>query len=311
MRLPEGRRPPDGGGPASVRSGWGLFVLAALVLLVLPVAAAGQRSLVVEAFDATISVQQDGTIDVQEQIRVRFNGSWNGIFRTIPVEYRTPQGFSYRLWLDDVEVRGQDGSPLEYDNQRERHYRRLRIRVPGASDATRTVVIRYSVPNGLKFWDEYEELYWNVTGDEWEIPIQNARAMVLLPPDVRGRRTASWTGGYGSTENAASVTETEEGFYFEATRPLNYREGLTIAVAWDPGVVERPSAVTRAVDASSPKSTLVSSYRVSGVWRTLRSRSGRPASEAPTTAMWSNISGHSSDRGRSTADAWSRDGRAG
>ena len=108
-----------------------------------------------------------------------------------------------------------DAVPLEYWNKRERHYRQLKIRVPGANDAVRTVVIRYRVPNGLKYWDEYEELYWNVTGDEWDVPIQAATATILLPEGLDGLRTASWTGGYGSTENEARVSEIEGGFYLE------------------------------------------------------------------------------------------------
>ena len=217
-------------------------VLAVLLSLAGSNASAQKRSMVVERFDATIQVEENGWIDVREEIQVRFTGSWNGIFRNIPVEYRTPQGFSYKLWLDAVSVTGLDAEPLEYWNKRERHYRQLKIRVPGASDAVRTVVIRYRVPNGLKYWDEYEELYWNVTGDEWDVPIQAATATILLPEGLDGLRTASWTGGYGSTENGASVSEIEGGFYFESSRGLNFREGMTVAIAWNPGVLSQPTA---------------------------------------------------------------------
>lgn len=103
-----------------------------------------------------------------------------------PVQYETPQGFAYHLWLDEVSVTGPRGEPYEYWDSRERHYRKLKIRVPGASDAVRTVIIKYRVPNGLKFWEKYEELYWNVTGDEWEMPTNRATATVLLPEGVRG-----------------------------------------------------------------------------------------------------------------------------
>jgi uncharacterized membrane protein YgcG len=211
----------------------------------LPVSLAGQRSLEIERFDATLRVEESGWLDVREEILVRFTGSWNGIFRNIPVEYRTEQGFSFRLRLEDVSVTGEGGEPLEYWSSRERHYRQLKIRVPGASDATRKVVIHYRVPNGLRFQEEYDELYWNVTGDEWDMPILAASAMVHLPPSLSGIRTASWTGGYGSTENAASVERSGGALFFEVQRPLNFREGLTIAVAWNPGVVERPTTLDK------------------------------------------------------------------
>lgn len=222
-------------------------VAAAAALLGTAVPAAAQRSLSVERFDATIHVEPSGWIDVREEIQVRFVGSWNGIFRTIPVEYRTPQGFSYRLLLDDVSVTGPGGEPYEFWSSRERHYRKLKIRVPGASDAVRSVFIHYRVPNALKFSEEYDELYWNVTGDEWEMPIHAASAMVILPDGLDGLRTASWTGGYGSTENAASAEQLDGAVFFEAGEPLSYREGLTIAVAWNPGVVARPTAFDHAM----------------------------------------------------------------
>ena len=207
--------------------------------------ASAQRSLEITRFDATIEVEESGWVDVREEIEVRFEGTWNGIFRLIPVEYRTPQGFSYRLFLDDISVTSPSGEAMEFWSSRDRHYREIKIRVPGASDATRKVVIHYRVPNALKFWDEYDELYWNVTGDEWEMPIRSATAMIILPDGAEGTRTASWTGGYGATENAATVQEIEDGFYFESQGGLNFREGLTIAVAWNPGLVSRPGIFTK------------------------------------------------------------------
>ena len=119
--------------------------------------------------------------------------------------------------------------------------------MPGAENPVRTVVIRYRVPNGLKFWQEYEELYWNVTGDEWEIPIRVATATILLPPGLDGLRTASWTGGYGATEDGARATTIEDGFYFDTMGQLGYREGVTVAVAWNPGVLSRPSFLYKTV----------------------------------------------------------------
>jgi uncharacterized membrane protein YgcG len=223
------------------------LVTTLVLLAVLSVPISAQRSLEITHFDATVEVEPSGWIDVREQIEVRFEGSWNGIFRMIPVEFRTEQGFSYRLRLDDVSVTGPDGEPYEYWSSRQRHYRELKIRVPGASNATRTVVIHYRVPNALKFWDEYDELYWNVTGDEWEMPIRAATATIILPEGADGTRTASWTGGYGATENAATVRTIERGFYFENQQGLNFREGMTIAVAWNPGVVARPTATSRIV----------------------------------------------------------------
>ncbi|MGH7569139.1 MAG: DUF2207 family protein [Gemmatimonadales bacterium] len=62
--------------------------------------ATAQRSYAIERFDATIQVERGGDIRVTESIVVRFTGSWNGIYRSIPVMYRTAQGLNWTLGLD-------------------------------------------------------------------------------------------------------------------------------------------------------------------------------------------------------------------
>ena len=60
---------------------------------------ASARQLKIEKFSAEIFVQPDATLDVTETIDVNFIGVWHGLYRTIPVEYVTPQGFNYSLFV--------------------------------------------------------------------------------------------------------------------------------------------------------------------------------------------------------------------
>lgn len=224
------------------------IVLLALLLLALAAwpAAGEARSWVIERFEADVQVYLDGSIEVVEAIRVRFTGSWNGIFRTIPVEYRSPQGFNYTLRLDLERITDDAGRALRYEQSRERHYRKLKIWVPGASNATRTVVLGYRVQNGLRFFEDHDELYWNVTGDEWPVPIESASAVIHLPPEVSGLRAVAFTGGYGSRERAARVDVGPSAVSVETVRRLNFREGLTVAVGWNPGLIRRPGPLAQA-----------------------------------------------------------------
>ena len=76
-----------------------LFSLAPLLalLLVPPASAVTAKRIDIESFHADILVFRDGAIEVTETIRPRFTGQWNGLFRTIPVEYRSSSGFNYTL----------------------------------------------------------------------------------------------------------------------------------------------------------------------------------------------------------------------
>jgi uncharacterized membrane protein YgcG len=216
---------------------------AALVAATLLAAPAASREIAIERFEADLVVSADGGLEVEETIRFRFDGAWNGIEREIPVEYRTPQGLAYRLDLQLVSIADDQGTTLRHESSRVRHYRRFRIWVPGAADAARTVVIRYRVANALRFFASHDELYWNVTGDTWEMPIGAASARVLLPDAATSLRATAFTGPYGSRARDADVAIDGSTVRVEMTRALDFREGLSVVVGWAPGVVRRPTAL--------------------------------------------------------------------
>ena len=261
----------------------GLLGLALLVSLAAP--ARADRTLVIQRFDASIAVATDGSIVVEETIVPRFTGSWNGIYRTIPIQYRTPQGLNYTLRLDVRSVTDGEDTPLKYETSSERHYRKLKIWVPGATDATRTVKLRYRVPNGLRFFEEHDELYWNVTGDEWDVPIESASADVRLPAGVSGVRATAFRGAYGSTEQSA-VSIGPDAVRVQTTRGLGFHEGLTVVVGWNPGIVHRPTAVERTANVVYSNLPLALPPLVLlGMWRLWRAR-GRDPELAPIATQY-------------------------
>ena len=224
-------------------------LIALALLCLLPHAARAQdRSLAIERFHSDLHVRTNGELSVTESITVRFTGAWNGIFRSIPVEYRTDRGANYTLFLDVQSITDDAGNELRLETSRSGRNRVFKIWVPGATDATRTVVLRYAVKNGLRFFEEHDELYWNVTGDETEFPIHVATATVILPPGITGVRTTAYTGVYGAIDRDVRIVTTENVVEFAATRALSFREGLTVVVGWNPGLIERPSGLDQVRD---------------------------------------------------------------
>src|SRR5436190_12365968 len=145
----------------------------ALLLLALPATSlSAQRSYSIEKFDARIRVNRDASIDVTESITARFVGSWNGLYRTIPVKYRTPQGLNWTLGVSLQSAQDDAGRSLRTETSRQGAYIKYKVWIPGAANADRTLLLRYHATNGLRFFDEHDELYWNITGDEWEVPIR-------------------------------------------------------------------------------------------------------------------------------------------
>src|SRR5258705_3930890 len=141
----------------------GLLVLALATPSLL---AAQQKSYSVQSFDARIRVNKDASIDVTETITARFVGSWNGLYRTIPIKYRTAQGLN---WTLGVSLQGVEdastGQQLRTETSREGHSIKYKVWIPGASNADRTIVLHYHATNGLRFFDEHDERASNVTAD--------------------------------------------------------------------------------------------------------------------------------------------------
>jgi uncharacterized membrane protein len=210
------------------------------VLLAALAAPASARQLKIQKFSAEIFVQPDAALDVTETIEANFIGAWNGLYRTIPVEYVTPQGFNYTLFVKLESATDAAGHALKVESSRERHYLKWKIYLNDANNAVRTITLHYRVSNALKFFEDHDELYWNVTGDEWDVPIENASAEILLPAGVSGTRATAFTGAYGSRAQNAEIVTSDNSVKVTMLRPLGFHEGLTVVIGWDKGFVKEP-----------------------------------------------------------------------
>ena len=224
-----------------------LAALLALLALALPQAAAAEERIL--SFDSRVAIQKDGALDVTETITVRVeNAAINhGIYRDFPTRYSAKNGRRVRI---DFDLIGTWLDGIEEPNKVETLTNGVRIRIGSADrvvpQGEHIYTIRYRATRMLGRFDDFDELYWNATGNGWDFPIDRATTTITLPSPVRfGQRTA-YTGPQGSTEQAARVMEEKPGsISFAAIRPLYSREGLTVAIAFPKGVVDEPPQSTR------------------------------------------------------------------
>ncbi len=184
---------------------------------------------------------------MREAITFDFRGSHQGIYRVIPVRYPR-SGFEFALRVDGVQVLDEQFRPLKSEVSYSGRYVRIKAWVPGAANTARTVTVAYRVRRGLFTVDEHEELYWNVTGDEWDVPIRAAEATVIGPPGapVDDVRAIAYTGYRGIAGTDYAEQRSDSVLTFRTTRPLRPREGLTIAVAWPRGAIGQAATWRRA-----------------------------------------------------------------
>src|SRR5260221_4216066 len=94
------------------------------LLLLASVLPAYSKELKIEKFVAQVDVLPDSSVNVSETITVHFiGGPWHGLYRLIPVEYFTPQGMKYSLFLNITSITDGSSRHLKFEASRDRHYR--------------------------------------------------------------------------------------------------------------------------------------------------------------------------------------------
>ena len=115
----------------------------------------------------------------------------------------------------------------------------------GGTDTERTIRIAYRAENAVRFFKDHDEFYWNVTGNDWKVPIDEATAYVALPSAAAGQfKVQAFTGSYGSRGQAATSNIDGSSATFETSSPLQPRSGLTIDVYIPKGILKEPSRLT-------------------------------------------------------------------
>lgn len=225
------------------------LALALLVLLVASAARADLGGYTIAEFETQLTVEPNAELLVEERLAVDFSEPRHGIYRLIPYAYTDPRGFQYRMRLRMESVVDEHGNPYGTKVSREGDHYRIRI-----GDADRTVTgrviyrIRYRVQDALGHFPQYDELYWNATGHEWQSRIERATATVRLPAALPADslRALGFTGRFGSTAQDVAISVPEPGrVQYEATRSLGPLEGMTVVVAFPRGHLRFPGAAVK------------------------------------------------------------------
>jgi len=210
---------------------------------------------------------------VDEEIEYDFQHALrHGIYRDIPYKYN----YGYKkqtIKLHVEEVTDFKGGPYPYKVSESGS--RVNVRI-GDPDSKVTGVhgyrIQYFVDGAIAYFDDYDEVYWNVTGNEWRVPIRHASAKVSfengVPEEVKA---LCYTGSYGSKSQDCKIRINPDSIEFKTVNNLYAGQGLTIVVGMPKGIVDEPSALSKFIRLlldnwyfALPFVTLISLYYI---WR--------------------------------------------
>ncbi|MEZ5651588.1 MAG: DUF2207 domain-containing protein [Burkholderiaceae bacterium] len=228
-----------------------VLLLAMLAMLAMLVPAAGAAESIL-AFDSRVEVQRDGGYRVTETIEVRAEGAQirRGIFRDFPTYERQVSGLN-RSFGFDVESVKRDGRREPWHSERIEGGERVYI---GDADVHLSPgVYRYELvyrtSGQLGRYPDFDEVYWNVTGNGWTFPIEHASATIVLPEGATPLQHAVYTGERGAKGQNATVTQQDGNrIRFETTQALGIGRGLTVAVSFAKGFIEEPTQLEHWLD---------------------------------------------------------------
>jgi len=221
--------------------------LPALLLLIATAAQADER---IRRFLSDVQIESDSSLEVTETIDVDVENIAinHGIFRDFPTRYRNPRGGGQVRVGFTFESATLDGQPIGATVSPIANGVRIKVGDPDRTIAVgeHSFVLRYRATRQIGRFKNFDELYWNATGNGWQFPIDLAEARIRLPVEAGFGKRAVYTGPQGSTASNAELVDERPGeIAFRTTQPLGPYEGLTVAAAFPKGTIGQPGAGSR------------------------------------------------------------------
>ncbi|MCD6400279.1 DUF2207 domain-containing protein, partial [candidate division WOR-3 bacterium] len=200
----------------------------------------------IKDFNSLMNLHKDGSLTITENITVDFRQErHHGIFRDIPIDLGGRFGnFELGFRINDIKM---DGEKIRvrklYRRVYGRKYLRLKIGNPNFYiSGVHKYEIKYNVLLAARYFRNYDELYWNITGDEWEAAIDSVHGILTLykelklnPSDVK-----FYTGRRGEKGKNGSVSISKRGVEIISGN-VYPGSGVTIDIKLPKGFLTKPS----------------------------------------------------------------------
>lgn len=186
----------------------------------------------IDSFDSNITVNTDSSINVVETIKYNSGGlQKHGIYRDI----RLKSYDNNNLYISDVSVINENNISYNYIENFSSDKISLKIGDPDTTfSGEKLYIIKYTISRAIGYFDKYDEIYWNVTGNDWPFPIERATVKVYLPTGAASIQSASYCGPTGSKDPCL----VDGGEKYSYNNVLVPGSGMTVAIGFTKGIVK-------------------------------------------------------------------------
>ena len=210
------------------------FLLLIGLALFLPTAVYSQETIdQVTSFHSHITINSDTSIAIVETINYQTNLQKHGLYRYIPIKY-SRNGLIYTAKITAVSVFDANNHPVPFDSSVKSGNLVLKIGDPDKTfTGDQTFIVSYSVDNALKRHPNHHELYWDITGDGWQVPVLASLATISSEyADIT--KIDCFSGPYGFDDNLCSFEFDNSTAEFSYNQPIAYNDNFTVVIALDP-----------------------------------------------------------------------------
>lgn len=189
----------------------------------------------IENFNSDITLNQDASIDIIETIDYHFVTYEHGIYREIPTQYKTLGAFTRPTILELLDLYyypTENSSDIHKDYERSLRNGYTIFKI-GNEDETiigdYTYILKYKLVYAENYFNDHDELYLNITGNGWEVPILSVNSTVKVPGEIT--KKTCYAGAIDSTQSNCIMTDLTAQSFNVSAEKLNIYDGVTIVVA--------------------------------------------------------------------------------
>jgi len=187
----------------------------------------------IDSFDSQITINQDTSLSIQERIVYQTTLDKHGIYRYLPIDYNR-DGLKYQMRVDQISIKDEKGQDIPYSSIYDSKNLTLKIGDPDSTfTEEKTYLIEYRVQKALNAFETHDELYWDITGEGWQIPI--LKSSTQITSDFASiDQIDCFTGLLGGNDSLCQkkiVAKNQAEFSYD--QQIDYGQNFTVVLALD------------------------------------------------------------------------------
>jgi uncharacterized membrane protein YgcG len=208
---------------------------------------ASDAGYLINSFKSDISLQKDTSLVITDTLNVSFTAQKHGIIRVIPYIY-SADGQTINARMQVLSITDTLGKSYQYQESQLGQSKKLQIGDPNRyADKDMTYIIKYKMQNIILKYEGKPEIYWNVTGHEWDTTITKVETKVYS--DFADITNVTCYEGAIGTKNPCGNSFTNKNALFSSKSPILPGQDFTIVVGLaEVNSLVFPSAAVKAVD---------------------------------------------------------------